>query len=149
MTLIDVSWFSISGPITECWIYCFEIRDIYRVVTRSSHQLFSRYYMIVPCSLTLIISLYHIFSFYVALRNKEKVESKPYRIKAKDGTFVRIKSKVFSFQNPWTKEVEYLAATNTVLPWVHNFKTPTFQLIKLICSSNNWKKNSTLFVEMN
>lgn len=51
-----------------------------------------------------------------ALRNKEKVDSKPYRIKAKDGSFVRIRTKMFSFKNPFTKEVEYLAATHAVLP---------------------------------
>ncbi len=57
-----------------------------------------------------------VFLFFTALRSKEKVETKPYRIKAKDGSFVHIKSKLFRFKNPWTKEVEHIVSTNTVLP---------------------------------
>ncbi|XP_064601070.1 protein cycle-like [Liolophura sinensis] len=50
------------------------------------------------------------------LRCKEKVESGVFRFKTRDGSFLHLRSKSFSFHNPWTKEVEYIVCTNTVVP---------------------------------
>lgn len=38
-----------------------------------------------------------------------------YKFKTKYGSFVTLQSQWFSFVNPWTKEVEYIVSTNTVL----------------------------------
>ncbi|OWF54991.1 Aryl hydrocarbon receptor nuclear translocator-like protein 1 [Mizuhopecten yessoensis] len=50
------------------------------------------------------------------LKSKEKVETCVYRFKIKDGSFIHLRSRIFSFQNPWTKEVEYIVSTNTIIP---------------------------------
>ncbi|CAG03419.1 unnamed protein product, partial [Tetraodon nigroviridis] len=49
------------------------------------------------------------------LRSKEKVETNCYKFKTKHGSFVTLQSQWFSFINPWTKEVEYIVSTNTVI----------------------------------
>ncbi|XP_063213257.1 basic helix-loop-helix ARNT-like protein 2 isoform X7 [Chroicocephalus ridibundus] len=49
------------------------------------------------------------------LQNKEKVFTNSYKFRAKDGTFVTLKSQWFSFTNPWTKELEYIVSNNTVV----------------------------------
>ncbi|CAL8357000.1 unnamed protein product [Lota lota] len=49
------------------------------------------------------------------LRSKEKIETNCYQFKTKYGSFVTLQSQWFSFVNPWTKEVEYIVSTNTVL----------------------------------
>ncbi|KAF4799752.1 Aryl hydrocarbon receptor nuclear translocator-like protein 2 [Turdus rufiventris] len=49
------------------------------------------------------------------LQNKEKVFTNSYKFRAKDGTFVTLKSQWFSFMNPWTKELEYIVSNNTVI----------------------------------
>ncbi|XP_034071506.1 aryl hydrocarbon receptor nuclear translocator-like protein 2 isoform X1 [Gymnodraco acuticeps] len=49
------------------------------------------------------------------LRSKEKIETNCYKFKTKSGSFVTLQSQWFSFVNPWTKEVEYLVSTNTVI----------------------------------
>ncbi|XP_025086091.1 protein cycle-like isoform X1 [Pomacea canaliculata] len=49
------------------------------------------------------------------LSSKEKVETEVYRFKVKDGKFLHLKSKCFGFRNPWTKEVEYIVSTNSVV----------------------------------
>lgn len=56
----------------------------------------------------------HCFSSTV-LRSKEKIETNPYKFKTKHGSFVTLQSQWFSFVNPWTKEVEYIVSTNTVI----------------------------------
>ncbi|XP_033751765.1 protein cycle-like [Pecten maximus] len=50
------------------------------------------------------------------LKSQEKVETCVYRFKIKDGSFIHLRSRVFSFHNPWTKEVEYIVSTNTIIP---------------------------------
>ncbi|XP_014775904.1 protein cycle isoform X2 [Octopus bimaculoides] len=50
------------------------------------------------------------------LQTKDKLETHIFQFKAKDGTFLHLWSKCFSFRNPWTKEVEYIVTTNTVVP---------------------------------
>ncbi|KAG7521989.1 aryl hydrocarbon receptor nuclear translocator 1 isoform X2 [Solea senegalensis] len=49
------------------------------------------------------------------LRSKEKIETNFYKFKTKYGSFVTLQSQWFSFVNPWTKEVEYIVSTNTVI----------------------------------
>ncbi|XP_025969845.1 basic helix-loop-helix ARNT-like protein 2 isoform X1 [Dromaius novaehollandiae] len=49
------------------------------------------------------------------LQNKEKVFTNSYKFRAKDGTFVTLRSQWFSFMNPWTKELEYIVSNNTVV----------------------------------
>uniref|UniRef100_A0A671XPZ5 Basic helix-loop-helix ARNT like 2 n=1 Tax=Sparus aurata TaxID=8175 RepID=A0A671XPZ5_SPAAU len=49
------------------------------------------------------------------LRSKEKIETNCYKFKTKHGSFVTLRSQWFSFVNPWTKEVEYIVSTNTVI----------------------------------
>nr|XP_061812284.1 basic helix-loop-helix ARNT-like protein 2 [Nerophis lumbriciformis] len=49
------------------------------------------------------------------LRSKEKIETNSYKFKTKYGSFVTLQSQWFSFVNPWTKEVEYIVSTNTVM----------------------------------
>ncbi|XP_061215672.1 basic helix-loop-helix ARNT-like protein 2 isoform X3 [Neopsephotus bourkii] len=49
------------------------------------------------------------------LQNKEKIFTNSYKFRAKDGTFVTLKSQWFSFMNPWTKELEYIVSNNTVV----------------------------------
>ncbi|XP_048862197.1 aryl hydrocarbon receptor nuclear translocator-like protein 2 isoform X2 [Brienomyrus brachyistius] len=49
------------------------------------------------------------------LRSKEKIETNCYKFKTKHGSFVTLQSQWFSFINPWTKEVEYIVSTNTVI----------------------------------
>ncbi|TRY87847.1 hypothetical protein DNTS_030008 [Danionella cerebrum] len=46
---------------------------------------------------------------------KEKIETNCYKFKTKYGSFVTLQSQWFSFINPWTKEVEYIVSTNTVI----------------------------------
>uniref|UniRef100_A0A3Q2YVT1 Basic helix-loop-helix ARNT like 2 n=1 Tax=Hippocampus comes TaxID=109280 RepID=A0A3Q2YVT1_HIPCM len=50
-----------------------------------------------------------------ALRSKEKIETNHYKFKTKYGSFVTLQSQWYSFVNPWTKEVEYIVSTNTVI----------------------------------
>ncbi|EMP32771.1 Aryl hydrocarbon receptor nuclear translocator-like protein 2 [Chelonia mydas] len=49
------------------------------------------------------------------LQSKEKIFTNSYKFRAKDGTFITLKSQWFSFINPWTKELEYIVSTNTVV----------------------------------
>lgn len=55
------------------------------------------------------------FSLVVVLRSKDKIETNCYKFKTKYGSFVTLQSQWFSFINPWTKEVEYIVSTNTVV----------------------------------
>ncbi|KAL4225581.1 hypothetical protein ACF0H5_016269 [Mactra antiquata] len=50
------------------------------------------------------------------LNTKEKVQTGVYRFKAKNGSFLPVRSTSFSFRNPWTKDVEYIVSTNSVVP---------------------------------
>uniref|UniRef100_A0A8C8T1C6 Aryl hydrocarbon receptor nuclear translocator like 2 n=1 Tax=Pelusios castaneus TaxID=367368 RepID=A0A8C8T1C6_9SAUR len=49
------------------------------------------------------------------LQSKEKIFTNSYKFRAKDGNFITLKSQWFSFINPWTKELEYIVSTNTVV----------------------------------
>lgn len=50
-----------------------------------------------------------------ALQNSEHTTTKIYRFRTKDGGFVKLQSEWKSFKNPWTKEIEYLIAKNTLV----------------------------------
>ncbi|XP_076114227.1 basic helix-loop-helix ARNT-like protein 1 isoform X3 [Mytilus galloprovincialis] len=50
------------------------------------------------------------------LKTKEKTTTNVYRFKAKNGSFLHLRSDMFSFVNPWTKDVEYIVSTNTIIP---------------------------------
>lgn len=63
--------------------------------------------------------LFNPLSPSVVLRSKEKIETNCYKFKTKHGSFVTLQSQWFSFVNPWTKEVEYIVSTNTVISWVY------------------------------
>lgn len=50
-----------------------------------------------------------------ALQGLEKVRTCVYRMRAKDGSFIRVQSEWRGFRNPWTKDVEYMIAKNCVV----------------------------------
>lgn len=49
------------------------------------------------------------------LQTNEKVTTCIYRFRTKDNSIVRLQSDWKSFRNPWTKDVEYIVAKNTVI----------------------------------
>ncbi|XP_038963872.1 basic helix-loop-helix ARNT-like protein 2 isoform X1 [Rattus norvegicus] len=49
------------------------------------------------------------------LQSKEKILTDSYKFRVKDGSFVTLKSKWFSFTNPWTKKLEYIVSVNTLV----------------------------------
>ncbi|XP_034144290.1 aryl hydrocarbon receptor nuclear translocator-like 1a isoform X3 [Esox lucius] len=49
------------------------------------------------------------------LQMRDKIHTNCYKFKIKDGSFITLRSLWFSFMNPWTKEVEYIVSTNTVV----------------------------------
>ncbi|XP_010879380.1 aryl hydrocarbon receptor nuclear translocator-like 1b isoform X2 [Esox lucius] len=49
------------------------------------------------------------------LQMREKINTNCYKFKIKDGSFITLRSRWFSFMNPWTKDVEYIVSTNTVV----------------------------------
>lgn len=53
--------------------------------------------------------------FFLVLQMREKINTNCYKFKIKDGSFITLRSRWFSFMNPWTKEVEYIVSTNTVV----------------------------------
>ncbi|XP_066276444.1 basic helix-loop-helix ARNT-like protein 1 isoform X2 [Branchiostoma lanceolatum] len=54
-------------------------------------------------------------SHKAVLTTKDKILTCVYRFRVKDGRFIGLRTKCFSFRNPWTKEVEYIVNTNTVV----------------------------------
>lgn len=72
--------------------------------------------------------------FLSVLSSKEKIETDVYRFKVKNEKFLHLKSRCFGFRNPWTKEVEYIVSTNTVVQWVFSVR---------LCS-NTLSRNSVL-----
>uniref|UniRef100_UPI00398E8341 basic helix-loop-helix ARNT-like protein 1 isoform X1 n=1 Tax=Pristiophorus japonicus TaxID=55135 RepID=UPI00398E8341 len=49
------------------------------------------------------------------LQCRDKITTSCYKFRIKDGSFITLRSYWFSFLNPWTKEVEYIVSTNTVV----------------------------------
>ncbi|KAK9880934.1 hypothetical protein WA026_013267 [Henosepilachna vigintioctopunctata] len=54
-------------------------------------------------------------SHKAVLQSMDKLYTKTYRFKTKDGDFVNIQSEWRPFKNPWTKEVEYLISKNNLI----------------------------------
>ncbi|XP_038047672.1 protein cycle-like [Patiria miniata] len=54
-------------------------------------------------------------SHKAVLLAKEKILTNVYRLRAKNGVFVQLQTRMFCFRNPWTKDVEYIVCTNTVV----------------------------------
>ncbi|KAH0535861.1 aryl hydrocarbon receptor nuclear translocator-like protein 1 isoform X2 [Cotesia glomerata] len=54
-------------------------------------------------------------SHKAALKSSERVTTQVYRFKAKGASIVRLQSEWRSFENPWTKDVEYLIAKNSAV----------------------------------
>ncbi|KAG8185448.1 hypothetical protein JTE90_022379 [Oedothorax gibbosus] len=50
------------------------------------------------------------------LQGQERVTSPVYRFRRKDSSFAFLQSKWKTFRNPWTKELEYIIAINTLVP---------------------------------
>ncbi|XP_070688241.1 basic helix-loop-helix ARNT like 1b [Pempheris klunzingeri] len=53
------------------------------------------------------------------LQMREKINTSCYKLKIKDGSFITLRSCWFTFMNPWTKEVECIVSTNTVVRRLH------------------------------
>ena len=51
----------------------------------------------------------------VLLKTSESCDTKSYRFRSKDGSFLRMKSNWKAFMNPWTKDIEYIIADNFIL----------------------------------
>ena len=66
----------------------------------------------ISCLIELTTWLPPLFS---VLQMREKINTNCYKFKIKDGSFITLRSRWFSFMNPWTKEVEYIVSTNTVV----------------------------------
>ncbi|XP_008556124.1 basic helix-loop-helix ARNT-like protein 1 isoform X1 [Microplitis demolitor] len=54
-------------------------------------------------------------SHKAALKSSERVTTQVYRFKAKGASIVRLQSEWRSFENPWTKDIEYLIAKNSAV----------------------------------
>lgn len=50
------------------------------------------------------------------LQGQERLASPVYRFRRKDGNFAFLSSKWKTFRNPWTKELDYIIAVNTLVP---------------------------------
>lgn len=50
-----------------------------------------------------------------ALQSNEKITTSIYRFRTKDNNNVRLQSDWKAFKNPWTKDVEYIIAKNSVI----------------------------------
>lgn len=54
-------------------------------------------------------------SHKTVLQTAYKITTNVYQFRTKDMGFIRLQSEWKSFRNPWTKEIEYLMAKNTVI----------------------------------
>ncbi|KAF6338822.1 aryl hydrocarbon receptor nuclear translocator like 2 [Rhinolophus ferrumequinum] len=72
------------------------------------------------------------------LQSKEKIFTDSYKFRAKDGSFVTLKSQWFSFTNPWTKELEYIVSVNTLVLG----HSETVEASLLPCSSQSLEESS-------
>ena len=54
-------------------------------------------------------------SHKIALQSTVNVTTTTYRFRTKDKGFVKLQSEWKFFKNPWTKDVEYLIAKNSVI----------------------------------
>ncbi|KAL3275416.1 hypothetical protein HHI36_020179 [Cryptolaemus montrouzieri] len=56
------------------------------------------------------------------LQSMDKLYTKNYRFKTKEGGFVNIQSEWRAFRNPWTKETEYFISKNNLIMHIKNQK---------------------------
>ncbi|CAM9820465.1 unnamed protein product [Lampetra planeri] len=54
-------------------------------------------------------------SHRLVLQSGDRIATNLYRFRCKDGFFATLRSLWFSFMNPWTKDVEYIVSTNTLI----------------------------------
>ncbi|XP_076328728.1 basic helix-loop-helix ARNT-like protein cyc isoform X2 [Tachypleus tridentatus] len=52
------------------------------------------------------------------LQTNERLTTRYYRFRTKEGSFICMQSKWKNFKNPWTKEFEYLIAVNFLIPYL-------------------------------
>ncbi|XP_045544317.1 aryl hydrocarbon receptor nuclear translocator-like protein 1 isoform X3 [Salmo salar] len=80
------------------------------------------------------------------LQMREKISTNCYKFKIKDGSFIMLRSCWFSFMNPWTKEVEYIVSTNTVVscsmldgadPYHQSAASPTASMDSVLTSEGD------------
>ncbi|XP_017844341.1 protein cycle [Drosophila busckii] len=50
----------------------------------------------------------------LAMQSQEKVTTQVYRFRCKDNSFIQLQSDWRAFKNPWTNEIDYIIAKNTV-----------------------------------
>lgn len=53
-------------------------------------------------------------SHKLVLQVAEKVTTQVYRFRCKDNSFIQLQSEWRAFKNPWTTEIEYIMAKNSV-----------------------------------
>lgn len=53
-------------------------------------------------------------SHKMVIQVPEKVTTQVYRFRCKDNTFIQLQSEWKAFKNPWTTDIEYIIAKNTV-----------------------------------
>lgn len=68
-----------------------------------------------------------------ALRATQKVTTPIYHFRTKDTGVIRLQTEWKSFKNPWTKDVEYIIAKNSVILWA-NWISSAFEHI----ADNRW-----------
>ncbi|XP_039286558.1 protein cycle isoform X3 [Nilaparvata lugens] len=86
-------------------------------------------------------------SHKAALQGPPAITTHIYRFRSKDGSFVQLQSEWKSFRNPWTKDVEYLVAKNSLVmneikmqsdgPRVHCEETSQQNSFDFFASSQN------------
>ncbi|XP_021431014.2 aryl hydrocarbon receptor nuclear translocator-like protein 1 isoform X2 [Oncorhynchus mykiss] len=83
------------------------------------------------------------------LQMREKINTNCYKFKIKDGSFITLRSCWFSFMNPWTKEVEYIVSTNTVVscsmldgadPYPQSAASPTASMDSVLTSEGGGRR---------
>ncbi|XP_029614880.1 aryl hydrocarbon receptor nuclear translocator-like protein 1 isoform X3 [Salmo trutta] len=83
------------------------------------------------------------------LQMREKISTNCYKFKIKDGSFIMLRSCWFSFMNPWTKEVEYIVSTNTVVscsmldgadPYHQSAASPTASMDSVLTSEGGGRR---------
>uniref|UniRef100_A0A2K5K2F1 Aryl hydrocarbon receptor nuclear translocator like n=1 Tax=Colobus angolensis palliatus TaxID=336983 RepID=A0A2K5K2F1_COLAP len=82
----------------------------------SRHAIDGKFVFVDQRAMSLLRYLYYFVSDVLFNTfTREKITTNCYKFKIKDGSFITLRSRWFSFMNPWTKEVEYIVSTNTVV----------------------------------
>ncbi|XP_077994450.1 basic helix-loop-helix ARNT-like protein 1 [Glandiceps talaboti] len=83
-------------------------------------------------------------SHKTVLAGKEKILTSVYRFRAKQGEFVKLRTKSFCFRNPWTKEVEYIVCTNTLVAPQEQADSPSSSTNTIVASQQQSQVDSYL-----